>query len=89
MPLKRHFIRLGAKGNGARGVIIVCDAWGRRGPSAVAGEKAFNRGTVAVKRRLRTRELLLWNCESCDEEWPVRVYATEFIAQKRRKEGGR
>jgi hypothetical protein len=88
MPLKRPFLGLGAKGNGARGVIVVCDAWGRRNPSAVVAEKAFKWGTVAVKRRLRTRGLLLWICTSCYAGWSVHLRATEFSAQKRRKRGG-
>jgi hypothetical protein len=91
--LKKHFIRLGAGGNGAHGVIVVCDACRCRGPWGMAGEKVIIRarkeGFVVVKHREGTRDFLLWICSLCYAVWPLRLHVTEFIALKQRKKGGR
>jgi hypothetical protein len=93
MPIKRHFLRLGVGGNGAHGLVVCCDACRRRrGPHAQtpeeAGEAARQEGFVAVKHREGSRDVMLWVCKGCFEEWPVRLRVTEFIAQKNRQRKG-
>jgi hypothetical protein len=93
MPIKKHFLRLGAAGNGAHGVAVSCDACRRRrGPHAQTREEAAaaarREGFTAIKHREAGRDELLWICRRCFEAWPVRLRVTDFIAQNRGRKGG-
>lgn len=96
MSIKKHFIRLGAYGDGAHGFIVQCDACRRHGPDGATQQEVAMRARrevfATVKHRQGNKDIALHICRLCLAEWPVALNVTEFIARKRirrqRQRGG-